>query len=127
MNAINCLLSASQVRVYYQLIGLYTDINIYMYSCFCAGVCIRSNCSTRNGYVGWPSREKMEEGLISAGWEWEEGSIWQLHTALGETDENGWVYAVSFGSIEDEGMPSCGRTHFVRRRRKTRKQVFIGN
>lgn len=68
----------------------------------------------------------MEEGLISIGWEWDEGSTWTICTELGRTDENGWIYSVSFSSIEEEGSATCGRTHFVRRRRKTRPQSLIG-
>jgi hypothetical protein len=69
----------------------------------------RTNCSTQNGYVGWASQQLMEESFLSTGWEWDGGSAWSAHVQLGGTDENGWVYAVSFGSIEEEGKAVCGR------------------
>lgn len=63
----------------------------------------------RNGYVGWPSMNMMEESLISAGWEWEESSSWRVDTVLGQTDQDGWIYSTSFGAIDEEGHAACGR------------------
>lgn len=51
----------------------------------------------------------MEESLLSKGWEWEDGSSWQVQCELGQTDEHGWVYSTSFGAIEEEGVALCGR------------------
>lgn len=42
------------------------------------------------------------------------------------SDGEGWVYAASFGSIEKSGSAVKGMTHFVRRRRRTREQTFVG-
>jgi hypothetical protein len=69
----------------------------------------------------------MEDMLISKGWEWVEGSEWVVEKEAGRTDPEGWCYASSFGSIEDSASPTKNMTHFVRRRRRTRTQVFVGN
>jgi hypothetical protein len=42
------------------------------------------------------------------------------------TDGEGWSYASNFRSIEESGTAVMGMTHFVRRRRRTRKQIFVG-
>lgn len=71
--------------------------------------------------------------MITHGWTWAQ-SAWSIcHEdeaqgvgGLGSSDGEGWTYASNFGSIEDSGTAAKGMTHFVRRRRRTRKQIFVG-
>jgi hypothetical protein len=48
-------------------------------------------------------------------------------TSLPGTDGNGWGYATNFGSIEEGTSEVRELTHFVRRRKYTRTQMFVGN
>lgn len=75
--------------------------------------------------------------MITHGWTWAQ-SAWDVeqndesdtgrHSSTSEmnTDGEGWSYATNFGSIEESGTAVKGMTHFVRRRRRTRKQIFVG-
>lgn len=86
--------------------------------------------------------------MITHGWTWTQ-SAWSIEqsdvpssvsssaaeqTRRGSTgsmpgpgsDGEGWVYAASFGSMEQSGSAVKGMTHFVRRRRRSRQQSFVG-
>jgi len=100
----------------------------------------RKYISTRNGKHGWPSLEAADMEMITHGWTWLE-SNWTVdqgdaQAAAGRrssengsrlsSDGDGWSYATNFGSIEESGTAVKGMTHFVRRRRLTRQQIFMG-
>lgn len=50
----------------------------------------------------------------------------QLQDQLHECDAEGWRYATNFGSMEGSSSAIKGLTHFVRRRRRSRQQAFVG-
>lgn len=113
----------------------------------------RRHISTRNGKQGWSSLEEADAAMISHGWTWTQNE-WdiQLDDSLphqsfysvgGSTDLNtnkngiqeaskakidseGWTYATNFSSIDTNGAAVKAMTHFVRRRRRTRQQSYIG-
>lgn len=76
--------------------------------------------------MGASTVEKLEDMLSSRGWEWLEGSEWVVDKEAGRTDADGWSYSSSFGAIEESSSPTKAMTHFVRRRKRTRTQVFAG-
>lgn len=84
----------------------------------------RRHISTRNGKDGWATFEAAEAAMITHGWTWSQNS-WNID--YDNSDGEGWVYAASFGSIETNGSAVKGMTHFVRRRRRTRQQCFVGS
>lgn len=89
----------------------------------------RKHISTRNGKHGWPTLEAADMEMITHGWTWLE-SKWAVEQGPSgsnlSSDGEGWTYATNFGSIEESGSAMKGMTHFVRRRRLTRQQIFMG-
>jgi hypothetical protein len=81
--------------------------------------------STKDGKYGWNSFDQAGEALISRGWSWIEPS-WSVDIEYPNSDSEGWCYAANFSSIELTGSAIKGISHFVRRRRRTREQVFVG-
>ena len=91
--------------------------------------------------------QAADVAMITHGWTWRE-SAWAIAQEADEreagrrgssggggqgagaagmsSDGEGWSYATNFGSIEESGTAVKGMTHFVRRRRRTRQQVFLG-
>jgi hypothetical protein len=82
----------------------------------------RKNFSTKDGRIGWTSIELASDTLISRGWFWV--GDWEVECAEGITDNEGWSYSTNFGNI-DQCSPVKTMSHFVRRRKFTRKQIFI--
>lgn len=64
------------------------------------------------------------DALISRGWVWLD--TWMVEKT-NETDDEGWSYAVNFGTIETNAVATKGMTHFVRRRRFIRRQSYVGS
>jgi hypothetical protein len=60
------------------------------------------------------------------GWEWIAEISWKVDMNLDNVDNDGWSYAVDFGSFKDaySGSKVKGALHFVRRRRLLRYQSF---
>lgn len=91
-----------------------------------ASILCRSHYSTKDGHNGWKKVEAAEAELICHGWSWLDDS-WTIDLNYPGTDSDGWGYAVNFGSIDETSTGQKGMTHFVRRRRRIRTQIFIGN
>jgi hypothetical protein len=62
--------------------------------------------------------------LCSKGWCWGENA-WAIDY-VSAADHEGWVYCSNFESIDTAGSPVKALSHFVRRRRRIRKQIFVG-
>mmetsp|Transcript_16013 Transcript_16013/g.24150 ORF Transcript_16013/g.24150 Transcript_16013/m.24150 type:complete len:305 (-) Transcript_16013:7-921(-) len=86
----------------------------------------RKAISTRDGRAGWVTFDQAGEALISRGWSWAENT-WTIDCHFPGSDSDGWSYASNFGSIDQNGTAIKGMSHFVRRRRRTRKQIFVAN
>ena len=86
--------------------------------------------------------QAADMAMITHGWTWTQ-STWSIEqedspssssssatdrrrSSTGVSDGEGWTYAASFGSIEASGSAVKGMTHFVRRRRRSRQQTFVG-
>lgn len=70
---------------------------------------LESNWTVEQGEVRSPAERRSSENGSSL-----------------SSDGEGWSYATNFGSIEESGTAVKGMTHFVRRRRLTRQQIFMG-
>ena len=86
----------------------------------------RGPISNEEGTLSWPTLEQASPTLLSTGWEWVDGVTWVVDEGAPGTDAEGWSYASNFGSISTNSSATKGMTHFVRRRRYTRKQYFNG-
>lgn len=82
----------------------------------------RKNFSTKDGKIGWNSIDLASQSLISRGWIW--ANEWKLECIENTTDGEGWSYATNFGNIE-QSSPIKAMSHFVRRRKFIRNQIFI--
>mmetsp|Transcript_17880 Transcript_17880/g.18646 ORF Transcript_17880/g.18646 Transcript_17880/m.18646 type:complete len:511 (+) Transcript_17880:59-1591(+) len=83
----------------------------------------RKNFSSKDGKIGWNNIEQSSQSLISRGWLWLDNN-WNINKEENVTDNDGWMYATNFGSI-DQSSAIKTMSHFVRRRRYTRKQILI--
>lgn len=83
----------------------------------------RGAYSTKDGLLSFKTLNDADKELLSAGWQWENGSEWTVRLD-GACDNKGYQYAFNFGSI-DEGTGTMSMNHFVRRRRMERKKVFV--
>lgn len=83
----------------------------------------RKNISSKDGKIGWLNIEQSSQSLISRGWIWLDNN-WEINKIEGITDNDGWMYATNFGNI-DQSSPTKTMSHFVRRRKYTRKQILI--
>lgn len=81
----------------------------------------RKAFSTRDGLCSWTKIEEAEDALASLGWVW--SGEWTVDTNFPNTDDDGWQYAVNFGSFESASSVKS-MVHFVRRRRKIRSMSF---
>jgi len=84
----------------------------------------RKAISNRDGSLSWSNYEAAEESLLSYGWEWDQNSKWTVDKEFSNTDSDGWIYDVNFGSFENASSKK-GMMHFVRRRRVVRKLHFM--
>lgn len=62
--------------------------------------------------------------MSSKGWCWGENG-WAIDYT--DADHEGWTYGSNFETIETHGSATKNISHFVRRRRRIRKQIFVGN
>jgi len=96
----------------------------------------RGNFSTDEGDVSYNSLEAAEPDMLTYGWTWDPQSEWQLISTVSQGQYNpatapadeGWLYNADFSSYSQEthqGAVQKGMTHFVRRRRWVRTQIFV--
>ena len=88
--------------------------------------------------------QAADMAMITHGWTWTQSS-WSIEQQQDKpapplleasssgggspspvSDGQGWTYATNFGSIEESGSAVKGMVHFVRRRRRSRQQTFVG-
>ena len=81
------------------------------------------------GLEGWTTMEEVTDAydLRDPGWNWEPGSSWTLDQSSRDVDRDGWQYSSDFpgkGRAVSHWHGKKMPTHWVRRQRYTRPQVF---
>lgn len=89
----------------------------------------RPQLSDDTGFEGWTCFEEVNDAydVRDPGWNWEPGSTWVLDQSSRDVDREGWQYSSDFpgkGRAVTHWHGKKLSTHWVRRQRYTRQQVF---